>query len=1091
MNDERSQIDENVDKLAAKSKNLIRRATSKKLSRGIGILGKKVLSSGFLVMKGLLIKIGLVPVVIFAVLIILYMLAHSMLIEYKGVDVEYVYNEPDESGELAAKKTDMGLSIIDPITGYKGKDIDIAMRQFYEDQAKEAAHIVVEEIKSRDSKGIPTEWKLREGFEKPLTLNHELSAEIKDMSGIDLKYRVPVELIYSLDEFLFRGEFRYPEQFVKPVFHDEETYELRQLNTKEEGFIVESHAFSKTGKKTEEKEKGVWDWGFGSIFVYQEDMQYEKVKGDWVAYDICVPAPEKDTPESFGWMKTKKEYYKNPIPFDERLYAPDSEEEFDMQETTEDIGRIITAEEAMMLDIPQRPETEHIVDDDGFTVDPVEIYTRQQDEEIYKVRQVTTFKGTVHFDYDRADVFMRGFSSGPVGETTHKYSDKHAIVKGYCTFTVTHVSTIINDDGEEELVYSYSDHKLRKLEYKEGGVYQNKPYVRTFTNEFGEQTIYNEHGEILSEPENNLTREEKEERNKVPYLDDYTFFFTSYVPNDIVRRNAEYEDMIDRIRIATRGRVSDDSVQDELGEDTDFTFFSQGNYTFDPADLRKPSGIKNAAEMREAIRKGCSQTHRPNPLEDNAELLLKLEKEKNINALFMISLAKTETNCGRDGVGKSKRNMYAYGGGGQAGYGSYAMGIEVAINGLSRNYLTPGGKFNGKPPRDRTPHLCELERDRIYCASGCDHWLGGMVHTVNRIGSSFAGSLDCSDVELTGVRTTFGNNALGDMFRSLWDILTGKNREEEINEDERIYGRYNNEISELDRDMILAVTQSLMNRRPVSDQDDLYDLPFWETGFNPFTDFLGYLNPYERPFDTSEIDITRDFSAIGGVEVARPYGSVVNAIDSSRVEAIGFDWIEIVLEDGKKVRFEGLMSFTKNIGDTLERGEALGRVGRGSHVRIFMWDEKGERINPAFILGSSNMSATGMRGTIMQMASSLIGRPYVWGAKGPRSFDCSGFVYYVYKTAGITIPGNTLGQRNTGVKINDIRQLMPGDMVHFNSAASATGRHVGIFMGIDEKGKPIMIHAGSSRTGVVRSDMSWWIKNGLFLYGTRVNELNN
>lgn len=572
-------------------------------------------------------------------------------------------------------------------------------------------------------------------------------------------------------------------------------------------------------------------------------------------------------------------------------------------------------------------------------------------------------------------------------------------------------------------------------------------------------------------------------------MDDYAHFFTSYVPDDIVTRNSAYEDMIERIRLATKGRVDEDSVDDELeAENTDFTFYSEGNYTFDPANLTKPSGIKNVAEMKEAITKGCAQKERANPLADNAALILKLEKEQKINALFMIALAKTETNCGRDGVGKSKKNIYSYGGGGQKEYKTYADGINAAIKGLSKNYLTPGGKYNGKPPRATTPHICQLETDRIYCASGCDSWIAGMLHTINRIGSSYSGNVNCSDVAVTGAQTTFANNKVSEMFRELWDILTGKNKE--IDESKRKYGRHSNSISDLDIETMLMLTQAMMNRTAVSSQTDLYNLPFWEYGFNPFTDFQGYLNPYERPFDTSDLDIIGNFDEMGGVEVSRPYGSVVRAIDDSTVKSVGSTFVELALKDGKIVKFEGLMDISLQEGQEVSKGDVIGRVSKGSSVKIFMTSETGEKIDPSFILNPSAGDVGGKRGLIMQMATSLIGKPYVWGAKGPKSFDCSGFVYHVYKTAGITVPGSTVGQRTAGTQIKDIKQLLPGDMVHFNSAQSATGRHVGIFVGIDENGKPIMIHAGSKKTGVVRSDMSWWLKNGLFKYGVRVNELN-
>lgn len=73
--------------------------------------------------------------------------------------------------------------------------------------------------------------------------------------------------------------------------------------------------------------------------------------------------------------------------------------------------------------------------------------------------------------------------------------------------------------------------------------------------------------------------------------------------------------------------------------------------------------------------------------------------------------------------------------------------------------------------------------------------------------------------------------------------------------------------------------------------------------------------------------------------------------------------------------------------------------------------------------------------------------PYVWGGNGPNSFDCSGFVVYVFAQAGLH-PFN--GERTTYGMINQGRtvsrdQLQPGDVIYFGTYSNP--HHVAIYMG--------------------------------------------
>ena len=103
--------------------------------------------------------------------------------------------------------------------------------------------------------------------------------------------------------------------------------------------------------------------------------------------------------------------------------------------------------------------------------------------------------------------------------------------------------------------------------------------------------------------------------------------------------------------------------------------------------------------------------------------------------------------------------------------------------------------------------------------------------------------------------------------------------------------------------------------------------------------------------------------------------------------------------------------------------------------------------------------------SVADFALNYVGCRYVRGGQGPRKFDCSGFVYYVYKNFGYDLKP---GARNQWSILDDsVRksELLPGDLVFF----ARRGRiyHVGIYIGDGE-----FVHAANSRKGVIVSSLS-------------------
>lgn len=111
--------------------------------------------------------------------------------------------------------------------------------------------------------------------------------------------------------------------------------------------------------------------------------------------------------------------------------------------------------------------------------------------------------------------------------------------------------------------------------------------------------------------------------------------------------------------------------------------------------------------------------------------------------------------------------------------------------------------------------------------------------------------------------------------------------------------------------------------------------------------------------------------------------------------------------------------------------------------------------------------APGDASAVVAEAYKHIGKPYVWGAKGPDSFDCSGFTSYVYRQAqGREIGGWTVPQESAGTTIS-LSQLAPGDLVFWGSHGATY--HVGIYVGGGQ-----YIHAPAPGQNVTVQSISGW-----------------
>ena len=123
--------------------------------------------------------------------------------------------------------------------------------------------------------------------------------------------------------------------------------------------------------------------------------------------------------------------------------------------------------------------------------------------------------------------------------------------------------------------------------------------------------------------------------------------------------------------------------------------------------------------------------------------------------------------------------------------------------------------------------------------------------------------------------------------------------------------------------------------------------------------------------------------------------------------------------------------------------------------------------------GGSTRGTTVSRGAssragamVVSRGERYIGVPYKWGGSTPSGFDCSGFVQYVYRDQGVSLPRTSRQMAHAGAEVPaDISWLREGDLMLFASNGSRID-HVAIYAGDNR-----IIHSSSSGNGVRYDDL--------------------
>ncbi|QKW19245.1 C40 family peptidase [Kitasatospora sp. NA04385] len=114
------------------------------------------------------------------------------------------------------------------------------------------------------------------------------------------------------------------------------------------------------------------------------------------------------------------------------------------------------------------------------------------------------------------------------------------------------------------------------------------------------------------------------------------------------------------------------------------------------------------------------------------------------------------------------------------------------------------------------------------------------------------------------------------------------------------------------------------------------------------------------------------------------------------------------------------------------------------------------RVDPSTLPAASGYAAVAVSAALGKQGS-----PYVWGATGSSTFDCSGLMVWAYKQAGVSLPRTSQSQGSYGVNVGtDWHNAQPGDLVIYYGDR----HHVGMYIG-----NGLVVHA--PRTGDVVKTM--------------------
>ncbi len=239
-----------------------------------------------------------------------------------------------------------------------------------------------------------------------------------------------------------------------------------------------------------------------------------------------------------------------------------------------------------------------------------------------------------------------------------------------------------------------------------------------------------------------------------------------------------------------------------------------------------------------------------------------------------------------------------------------------------------------------------------------------------------------------------------------------------------------------------------------------------------------------------------------GIDLNIPQNTSILAIHDGIISEISSDSIlgnYIVMEDSKayQSKYAGWQRCNVSIGQEVKKGEEIAFTSDNSfHLEV---THQGQYLNPMYFVENGDDGKCALPGTeggivipeypgaamgdgsfgaLITEAEKYLGYPYVWGGSNPNtSFDCSGFICWVYTQSGVhNLPRTTAqGIYNQCTPVS-VENAKPGDLIFFTGTYDSANpvSHIGMYVGNGQ-----MLHAGDP-ISYANINSNYWQKH---LYG--------
>lgn len=1154
-------------KLAKKGVNKATKATGKAVkkagAKAVKALGK-VLSKALLTLAKVLLPF--LPYILVAVIVIIIVyFAWDLLFNSKGKTETYQTEDIDEYNTLE-QKDDGSIGATDLSRGNK------IVKAFYTYFSERSLWVTVQDSNGNSVVKTPIQYNSKEFIEKfgeDGNGNATNGAKLKDKYGRESMFFLNPNALYALDEYLNKGEFRFPEQFIQPVRHNPDTYELLPIiedDGTKETLVAESVKYVKSsdGKTlvpstTGETEPGVWDYGLGSIVNYKEYKEDYENRGEFtkvilwnVTKGQLSGEMDRETAEQLLESSNNNPYKDDPS------YGTDHAE-YD------------TYGDVYMLDMSKIPTdyTKHVKTDLVYLIDRVTSPAGFIQNDIYHEWEQTSERFKDSQDFTQTIKKRVSYEETVYG---WDYSD---------TLHPQYKPIYIDKNGDDTFEPKNEDGNWNTL--KKVTKWKFETETKTIT-AYAEGYVFAKIPRYVGEPDLSGITGSK-------YYTDYMRYYEAYIPEDVMTKfdfksrtgkadeellaileKEQYQEggssvEVDLDHFKLGSGASKQSFMNAMQYFDKFKYWGE-TYGVDPyllvAMASQESGGKHdtyTSSSRCSVA-GCGimqiekpgitvkslsaynqKTKTTDTVSVTYESAIDVDKNIQFGTMQFASRAKDKSynllvalqgyNYGSGGINRTILKYLEDQGISSLSSWPSTDAINKYIESRDAGWISArqwysdssnsnGCMFFGSGACPGDPEY--LEHVLQYYASPTDSEGKGEPWAKDENGTIYTMSganMEIGSSTGNGVSISSASSSQDGWLKQGWKKLKSKfsqlfpEKSVELPK-ERIL--FSNKQNSDDADVILKMMFVMEEKKYLTDYDR-FTSEDWKSQFHLlFSNPIGgkwngnlgqkidvdnwFSNGYTQPLSIKPLTIQNPYNPPShkGVDIVAMPNSNVLSVADGKVKTVSDNnnndigkYVVILHENGVRTTYGNLAEITVKEGNTVKKGEAIAKTGDGKEGRVLHFELSKDNTNsdPSWIVtGIFNAEDYNMTeqdanviNQVISLAKQQIGKPYVWGNRGPNSFDCSGFTQWLYlQVTGVNIGATTYEQDKflKSFQFGSVSDLQPGDLVMTSNLD-----HVVLYIGNNK-----IIHASNPapypRGGVKESNLY----TGLVLYYRPIGYIN-